>query len=146
MSLDTALRAHLVGKAAITAITDNRVLFGSVDPSREELPHIVISIEDHDISHTLDVAVDLQFPTAVVEIRSDDFSDIDTLSDLVRRSLLELEFGATVGAETIECLTLVDGGTDETPVTIRDDDDTVRVYRRLLMAEVGYKYDLSAVT
>ena len=92
------------------------------------------------------MAVDLQFPTAVVEIRSDDFSDIDTLSDLVRRSLLELEFGATVGAETIECLTLVDGGTDETPVTIRDDDDTVRVYRRLLMAEVGYKYDLSAVT
>jgi len=146
MSLDTALRAHLVGKTEITAIVDNRVLFGSVDPSREALPHVVISTEDHDISSTLDVSVDLQFPTVVVEIRSDDFADIDTVSDLVRRSLLELEYGATIGAETVECLTLIDGGTDEEPITIRDDDDTVRVYRRLLMAEVGYKYDLTAVT
>jgi len=146
MSLDTALRAHLVGKSEITAIVGTRVLFGEIDPSREELPHVVITTVDHNVSSTLDVAVDLQFPAVVFEVRSDDFADIDTVSDLVRRALLELEFGATIGAETVECLTLTDGGTDESPLTIRDDDDTVTVYRRLLMAEVGYTYDVTAVS
>lgn len=146
MSLETALRAHLVGKSAITDVCDNRVLFGDIEANREQLPQIVFQVEDHDFAYTLDTPVDLQIPLCVFEIRADDPEHIDTLSDLVRRSLLELEDGATIGSETVECLTLIDGGTDETPITIRDDDDTVRVLRRLVMAEIGYRYTLTAVT
>ena len=146
MSLETALRSHLAGKTEITAVCSNRILFGEVDASREQLPQIVFTIDDHDFASTLDTPVDLHMPLCAFEIRADDPEHIDTLSDLVRRSLLELEDGATIGSESVECLTMIDGGSDETPITMRDDDDTVRVLRRLVMAEIGYRYTLTAVT
>ena len=147
MSLETAIHAHLISKTEITAIVSNRVLFGDVEPSREQLPQIVYQIHDNDSVSTLDgTPVDLHWPILEVEIRSDDPADIDTVSDLVRRSLIELETGATIGAETIEELSLIDAGTDEATVVIREDDDTVEVLRRTILARVGYRYDVSAVT
>ena len=147
MSLETALHAHLVSKTEITAIVSNRVLFGDVEPSREALPQIVYKVHDNDALETLDgTLVDLQFPVVEFEIRSDDPADIDTVSDLVRRALLELSSGATIGAETVEELSMIDTGTDEETVVLRNDDDTVEVLRRTLIAQIGYRYDISAVT
>jgi hypothetical protein len=150
MSLETAIRAHLAGKDEITEMVDTRILFGEIDVSREPMPQIVFTIADHDFTSTLSDVVDLQMPVVAVEVRSYAVGDLDRISRRVLRALTELSLGATVNvpgesSEDIECLTILDGGTDEPPITIRNDDDTVTVFRRVILAQVGYRYDLTPI-
>ena len=72
MSLEIALRTHLLSKTSITSLVSQRVVFGDVRESVEALPHIAFRVDDSDWSGTLDgVAIDLQFPVIEFEVRAE---------------------------------------------------------------------------
>ena len=151
MSLEIALRTHLLDNTSIPAIVNQRVLFGDVGEDQSELPHIVFRADDSDWQGTLSgEKVDLQFPVFEFEVRAEDPGNLATLSNLIRRSLSELELGASittnVGVEIIESVEIIDGGTDLPSKQITRDDNTIEVLRRSVLASVGYRFDTSVVS
>ena len=149
MSLEIALRTHLLSKTSITSLVSQRVVFGDVRESVEALPHIAFRVDDSDWTGTMDgVAIDLQFPVVEFEVRAKLAADLVTLADAIRRALLELELGASAATSTggIHALDILDGGTDSPPVVLVEEDQTIEVLRRSVLAQIAFRYSTAAVT
>lgn len=152
MSLEIALRTHLLSKSAITTLVSQRVVFGDIRESVEELPHIAFKIDDSDWQSTLDgVAVDLQFPSVEFEVRAEDPGNLATLANLIRRALVEMETGASIittneGTIVIESAEILDGGTDLSPLKLVEDDNTIEVLRRSVLVQIAFRYSVAAVS
>ena len=152
MSLEIALRTHLLSKTSITSLVSQRVVFGDVRESVEALPHIAFRVDDSDWSGTMDgVAIDLQFPVIEFEVRAESAGNLETLANLIRRALLELETGASivtsnVGTVEIDAVDILDGGTDSPPVVLVEEDQTIEVLRRSVLAQIAFRYSTAAVT
>ena len=152
MSLEIALRTHLLSKTSITALVSQRVVFGDIRESVEALPHIAFKADDSDWMSTLDgTAVDLQYPIYEFEVRAEEPGNLETLANLIRRALVELETGASivttnVGTVEIEEVEILDGGSDSPPVKLVEDDNTIEVLRRSVLAQIGFKYSVAAVS
>lgn len=149
MSLELALRTHLLSKTSITDIVGTRVVFGDIEPSADALPDVLFRKFDGSFASTLDSAAeDLQFPFFEFECRSTKPSETVTLAALVRRALRELMTGATittsVGDVVIEQL-LVSGEEDQA-TNYEGNGLSQLIHSRSVVVQVGYRFAVSAVS
>ena len=84
-------------------------------------------------------------------MRAESAGNLETLANLIRRALLELETGASivttnVGTVEIDAVDILDGGTDSPPVVLVEEDQTIEVLRRSVLAQIAFRYSTAAVT
>ena len=152
MTIATTLRKYLLTKTEITAeVGSLGVVIGIQPPEQIQRPHIAIETVDAPHDHTIDgTACDKQFSLFLAEIRSDTDLALETVHDLVWRSLQEIENGATTGTTTgdvaIQSVLIVDRGTDEPPVTVSRDGGTSPILRRPRIFRVAHTVSPAALT
>lgn len=151
MTLKIALRLWLLGKSQIVGVVGDRVLIGRVVPEQEAHPLITLWTDDADREQCLDgEPVNLTWDTLHIEGRAVSGVSLDSLMDLVRRAVGELESGATItsGDESlvIEETSILQAPTDDDPVTVTRDGHTSSVQRSVMLVEFGYRSNMSAIT
>ncbi|MHC4877575.1 MAG: hypothetical protein ACYTGL_13850 [Planctomycetota bacterium] len=150
--IEAALRTHILSKTDITDVIGQRCEFGRLSPELLGLPHVIYAKNDDNHDQTLEGTQNaLAFAMFTLEVRAVDSLQIPTISELLVRTLSEIETGATVsvpsvGDVTITEVALLDDGTDEEPVEISREGSTQQVHIRSLICEVGYRRNVSPVS
>ena len=149
MSLELALRTHLLSKTPITDIVGQRVAFGAIEPSADKLPDVLFAQLDASFTSTLDGdGEDLQFPFFEFACRSFDPTDVMTLANLIRRSLRELATGATIttslGDVVIEQLVI--SGEEDQATAFEGQGLARLLHSRSIVVQVGYRFAVAAVS
>lgn len=149
MSLELALRTHLLSKTSITDIVGTRVAFGNIEPSADALPGLLFRKLDGSFASTLDGdGEDLQFPFFEFECRSTKPSETVTLAALVRRALRELMTGATISTSVgnVDIAQLLISGEEDQATDYEGNGLSELIHSRSIVVQVGYRFAVSAVS